>query len=227
MPRTHSREYRSSTVGRYRSLKPWPSNRRIMALLPTPAPPSTTSLILSRSAMFSVWSNQIGDLEHDRETAAASGRHHSQRKIDRSILLLAIQYSYLTRPATRYSSFVRRILIWFPAVVSDLDPAVRNESMAIVAPDRDRSIAINRSETIAFFRSTTSPVVDFSIHLPRLRCDLEGFCILPRGNCDCPSSPRLELKLLLKNKQNRSVIIYLYALRFYWQNWITRKENSV
>jgi len=75
VPRMHSREYRSSTVGRYRSLKPWPSSRRIMALLPTPAPPSTTSLILSRSAIFSSRSHS-GDLEHDCKNVVASGWHH-------------------------------------------------------------------------------------------------------------------------------------------------------
>lgn len=53
-PRTHSLEYKSSTVGLYLSLKPCPNKRRIMALLPTAAPPRTTNLILSWSAILTI-----------------------------------------------------------------------------------------------------------------------------------------------------------------------------
>lgn len=144
-----------------------------MELLPTPAPPSTTSLILSRSAMFADRSHP-GDLEHDRENVAASGRHHpgGGRSESRPPPGNPIRSPYPSRHPrpSRFSYFVRRILIWFPAAIPDRGQERVGGGSSSRSISRDR----RRSETIAFFHPTTSHVTNFPIHLPRLRCALAG-----------------------------------------------------
>jgi len=175
-------------VGRYRSLKPWPSNRRIIALLPTPAPPSTTSLILSRSSMLSGRSHP-GELEHDRENVAVSGWHHPRGgRSEFRPLGNPIRSPYPSRHSRplRRSFLVRRILIWFPAAIPDRGG---NSSGSI---NRDRC----SFETITFFRSTTSHVTDYSLMLHS-----RGNSHLPRGNRRHSSVSRFELRVLLKDKK--------------------------
>lgn len=195
-----------------------------MELLPTPAPPSTTSLILSRSAMFFDRSHP-GDLEHDRENVAASGRHHpgggrSESRPPPGNPIRSPYPSRYPRPS-RFSYFVQRILIWFPAAIPDRGQErvdggsiPRDRSVAIdVAPKRSR-FSTQRRRTSPTSPFTYPAYVALSRELPSSSGKSQPFA----------RSARFELKLLLKHEKLFYYYLFTraeYGISSAWSNYET------
>lgn len=193
-----------------------------MALLPTPAPPSTTSLILSRSAMFS--GRLHPDLEHDRENVAASGRHHpgGGRSEFRPPPGNSIWSPHPSRHprSSRHSSFVRRILIWFPPAI----PGRGQERFDGGSSSRSTSLRNDR-----VFPPNACHWLPHSLTPLTLR-SRGKLSHLPRGNRSHSPALRFELKFLLKD--DKSFRYYLFTRAEYeilsaGSNYGTPQYNAI
>jgi len=168
-----------------------------MALLPTPAPPSTTSLILSRSAMFTAWSHRS-----KLTSCTTTARMPPQEGIgfgERSKSLVHLprtRYDRLafSRPAPP-SLFVQRMLIRLPAAVLWARIVVRSESAMVAVAPRDRSIVIDAGPRQTRFsarprRPTTSPFT-----YPFYVAPWRGSCILLGGKSRPPVGLATRIKI--------------------------------